>query len=86
MRIIAFGDIHMDTDKVADIPAIKSAEHIIVTGLFTPSAPITKRVWKVPLSVFMMLYTAKIRLSLLIKHNAFNFCTTKINTNTHKKY
>ena len=35
MRIIAFGDIHMDTDKVADIPAIKSAEHIIVTGDIT---------------------------------------------------
>lgn len=35
MRIIAFGDIHMDTGGVAHIPAIGSAEHIIVTGDIT---------------------------------------------------
>jgi len=35
MRIIAFGDIHMDTGDVADIPGIASAEHVIVTGDIT---------------------------------------------------
>ena len=35
MRFIAFGDIHMDTGEVANIPDIASAEHIIVTGDIT---------------------------------------------------
>jgi len=35
MRIIAFGDIHMDTGKVADIPAIDSADYLIITGDIT---------------------------------------------------
>jgi len=35
MRIIAFGDIHMDTGDVADIPGIASAEHVIITGDIT---------------------------------------------------
>jgi Icc-related predicted phosphoesterase len=35
MRIIAFGDIHMDTGDVADIPAVDAAELIIVTGDIT---------------------------------------------------
>jgi Icc-related predicted phosphoesterase len=35
MRIIAFGDIHMDTGEVATIPGIASAEYIIVTGDIT---------------------------------------------------
>jgi len=35
MRIIALGDIHMDTGDVAKIPAIDTADHIIVTGDIT---------------------------------------------------
>lgn len=35
MRIIAFGDIHMDTGPVAGINKIGSADHIIVTGDIT---------------------------------------------------
>jgi len=35
MRIIAFGDIHMDVDNAKDIPAIESADFVIVTGDIT---------------------------------------------------
>jgi len=35
MRIIALGDIHMDTGDVAKIPALDTADHIIVTGDIT---------------------------------------------------
>jgi Icc-related predicted phosphoesterase len=35
MKIIAFGDIHMDTGGVADIPGIGSADFIIITGDIT---------------------------------------------------
>ncbi|KPJ98879.1 MAG: hypothetical protein AMJ60_06825 [Desulfobacterales bacterium SG8_35] len=35
MRIIAFGDIHMDTGEAANIPGINSADFIIITGDIT---------------------------------------------------
>jgi len=35
MRIIAFGDIHMALGRFQDIPAIESAEYIILTGDLT---------------------------------------------------
>jgi len=35
MRIIAFGDIHMDSGRVANIPGIDSADHVIITGDIT---------------------------------------------------
>ncbi len=35
MRIIAFGDIHMDHEKAASIPEIGEADLVIVTGDFT---------------------------------------------------
>jgi uncharacterized protein len=35
MRIIAFGDIHMDVENARDIPAIESADFLIVTGDIT---------------------------------------------------
>ncbi len=35
MRIVAFGDIHMDPGDVANIPGIDSADHIIITGDIT---------------------------------------------------
>ena len=35
MRIIAFGDIHMDTGEAANIPGIDSADFIIITGDIT---------------------------------------------------
>ncbi len=35
MRIIAFGDIHMDPGNVANIPGIDSVDHIIITGDIT---------------------------------------------------
>ena len=35
MRIIAFGDIHMDPGEVENIPGIDSADHIIITGDIT---------------------------------------------------
>lgn len=35
MRILAFGDIHMDPGDVANIPGIDSADHIIITGDIT---------------------------------------------------
>ncbi len=35
MRIIAFGDIHMDYENAASIPGIKEADLVIVTGDFT---------------------------------------------------
>lgn len=35
MRLIAFGDIHMDTRRVADIPGIESADYIVITGDIT---------------------------------------------------
>lgn len=35
MQIIAFGDIHMAADQAAKIPAIKSADYIIVNGDIT---------------------------------------------------
>ncbi len=35
MRIIAFGDIHMDLGPVAGIPGIDSADYLIVTGDIT---------------------------------------------------
>jgi Icc-related predicted phosphoesterase len=35
MRIIAFGDIHMDAGNAPDIPAIESADFLIVTGDIT---------------------------------------------------
>jgi len=35
MRIIAFGDIHMAPGEMANIPAVDSADHIIITGDIT---------------------------------------------------
>jgi Icc-related predicted phosphoesterase len=35
MRIIAFGDIHMNPGDVENIPGIHSADHIIITGDIT---------------------------------------------------
>jgi Icc-related predicted phosphoesterase len=35
MRIIAFGDIHMNPDNVENIPGIHSADYIIITGDIT---------------------------------------------------
>lgn len=35
MRIISFGDIHMDPADVGNIPGIESADHIIITGDIT---------------------------------------------------
>ena len=35
MRIIAFGDIHMDPGAVAEIRGIGSADHVIITGDIT---------------------------------------------------
>lgn len=35
MRIIAFGDIHMDITGMANIPALDNADHIIITGDIT---------------------------------------------------
>ena len=35
MRIIAFGDIHMDLEKLVDIPALKSADLLLLTGDLT---------------------------------------------------
>ena len=35
MRIIAFGDIHMNPGDVESIPGIRSADHIIITGDIT---------------------------------------------------
>lgn len=35
MRIIAFGDIHMDAGNAADIPTIESADYLIITGDIT---------------------------------------------------
>jgi len=35
MRIIAFGDIHMDYEKASSIPEIEKADLVIVTGDFT---------------------------------------------------
>ena len=35
MRIIAFGDIHMNLTRLVDIPALKSADLLILTGDLT---------------------------------------------------
>jgi Icc-related predicted phosphoesterase len=35
VKIIAFGDIHMDPGEVENIPGIDSADHIIITGDIT---------------------------------------------------
>jgi Icc-related predicted phosphoesterase len=35
VRIIAFGDIHMDPSEAENIPGIDSADHIIITGDIT---------------------------------------------------
>lgn len=35
MRIIAFGDIHMNSGDVENIPGIHSADHVIITGDLT---------------------------------------------------
>ncbi|MDH3360613.1 MAG: metallophosphoesterase, partial [Desulfobulbaceae bacterium] len=35
MRIIAFGDIHMDLAKIVDIPALESADLLLLTGDLT---------------------------------------------------
>jgi Icc-related predicted phosphoesterase len=35
MKLIAFGDIHMDSGNVTDIPGIESADYVIITGDIT---------------------------------------------------